>query len=289
MRRTGLGLWALLLLALAACAPKPQPADPALWMVEGPNGETAWLFGTIHALERPVLWRSRLVERALARSDTVVVEIDELDDDTAMAAAFAKLAASPELPPLSSRVDSALRDPLAALLDEGGMTESQFAGTETWAAALMLARVRTREFDSAHGIDRAVIEAAEEKRVVELEGAEAQLGLFDALPEKEQRDLLEAVVRDAGIAASEGTRLAEAWRKGDIAAIEQETRRGMLADPELRQALFTGRNRAWADRVAAMLAGGARPFVAVGAAHLAGPDGLVALLEAKGYRATRVQ
>lgn len=281
--------WGLLLLALAACAPKPQPANPALWIVQGARGEAAWLFGTIHSLDRPALWRSAVVESALAQSDTIVVEIDDVGDDTAMAGAFAKLAGSRGLPPLSSRVSPESRAALDALLDKGGMTESQFAGTETWAAALVLARVGTGRLDSANGIDRAVIEAADGKHLVELEGAEGQLGLFDALPEKEQRDLLEAVVKDAGSIVAESNRLAEAWRNGDMAAIEKETRRGMLADAELRQALFTGRNRAWATQIAAMLGKRVKPFVAVGAAHMAGPDGLVALLEAKGYRVMRIQ
>jgi uncharacterized protein YbaP (TraB family) len=32
-----------------------------------------------------------------------------------------------------------------------------------------------------------------------------------------------------------------------------------------------------------------RPFIAVGAAHLAGPDNLITLLEQRGFRVTRVQ
>jgi uncharacterized protein YbaP (TraB family) len=63
----------------------------------------------------------------------------------------------------------------------------------------------------------------------------------------------------------------------------------MLSDPDLRAALFTGRNRSWSARIAAMLARGEHPFVAVGAAHMAGADGLPAMLAAAGYRVTRVQ
>ncbi|MFT4027335.1 MAG: TraB/GumN family protein, partial [Novosphingobium sp.] len=161
-----------------------------------------------------------------------------------------------------------------------------FGDVETWAAALTLAQALAKDASPANGIDRAVIALAGKRPVVELEGTRGQLGIFDALPETEQRDLLAAVATEPDRA---GDTPAAAWLEGDMTAIERETHRGLLADPELRQALFTGRNLAWADRIAAMLAGGQRPFVAVGGAHMAGSEGLPALLAARGYRVTRLQ
>lgn len=278
----------LLLVALAACSPRPEPAEPALWEIEGTKGEAAWLFGTIHTLPRPAAWRSAAIDDALTQSDRIVVEVADIANDAAMAEVFADLARTPDLPPLSQRVSPRLRKTLAALLDKGGMKENQFATTETWAAALMLARIGDRS-EGAYGIDRAVIEAAGTKPVVELEGAARQLGIFDTLPEQEQRDLLAAVLSDTKNVEAEQARLAATWRQGDMTAIEAETRTGILADPELRQVLFTVRNRDWTAQVIAMLQRGERPFVAVGAAHMAGPEGLPAMLAARGYRVTRVQ
>lgn len=290
MRRPA-GLLIALILALAACAPRPEPAEPALWRVDGPGGERAWLFGTIHALRRPVAWRSAAVDGAFSKADRIVVEVGALSDDTAMARVFAGLATSPGHPPLAERVSPRLRGKLDELLAKAGMSSGQFGSTETWAAALMLARVENRDLDESYGVDRAVIAAAGKarKRLVELEGAEGQLGIFDRLPEREQRDLLDLVVGDSGEVDGESAALADTWRRGDMKAIEKETRQGLLADPELREALFTNRNRAWSERIIAMLQRGNRPFVAVGTAHMAGPDGLPAMLEARGYRVTRLQ
>ena len=106
---------------------------------------------------------------------------------------------------------------------------------------------------------------------------------------RDHDELLDAVV-DEGISLdTESSKLADAWRTGDMQRIEQETRRGMLADPELREMLFTRRNKDWTRQAIDLMEDGSRPFIAVGAAHMAGRDGLPALLEARGYTVTRIQ
>ncbi len=276
-------------LLIAACAPEPDHATPAFWEVTGPGGEKGWLLGTIHSLERPADWRSGIIDEALAESDLILVEISDLGDPGRMTAIFSKLATSEGHPPLSLRVPLELQDQLRSVLDANGLDEDAFASTETWAAALMIAQAEAKGLDSEYGIDRAVLNAAGDKQVGELEGTVGQLSIFDALPEAEQRDLLAAIVKDANSLGSEGPELARAWREGDMAIIERESGRGLLADPELRAALFTGRNERWTERIAAELAGGREPFIAVGAAHMAGPDGLPAMLEALGFKVQRVQ
>ncbi|MCX7863624.1 MAG: TraB/GumN family protein [Novosphingobium sp.] len=283
------GLVLLAALLLAACAPEPLPADPAIWLVEGHSGRKAWLFGTIHGLERPAAWQTPAVRKALTQADTVMVEIAQPDDGSAIAETFESLAHSPGLPPLSQRVQPAMRKPLAEMLKRHRLSENRFSDVETWAAALMMARAELRHAKPAFGIDRAVIAETRGRRLVELEGAAGQLRIFDSLPEGEQRDLLEAVILDANALDGESADLAEAWRKGDMALITRETMRGMLADPELREALLAARNRRWARLVIREMEAGNKPFVAVGAAHLAGSDGLPALLAEQGLKVTRLR
>lgn len=275
----------MLALALTRCAPSPVEADPALWKVEGPNGETAWLFGTIHAADRPIDWRVPRVSEAMADADEIVVEVVDMNESK-LAESFAGLSRTPGLPPLLARVPSADRTTLLARLEDLGFERDAFANVETWAAALTLARATSSDADPAYGIDREVIAAAGPRPVRELEGADAQLRIFDSLPQKEQYDLLVAVLTDP---TENEHALADIWAEGDMRAIARETKRGLLADPELRDALFTQRNQRWVDAIVARMGAGHRPFVAVGAAHLAGPEGLPAMLAAAGYRVNRVR
>lgn len=287
MRRPGfVAALAALALALAGCSPEPQEASPALWRVEGTEGQSGWLFGTIHSAPQPVRWETPAVRSALGQAGAIVVEVGNLSDESGVSRTFADLARSPAQPPLSLRISAPDRPALGALLKKAGYREGDFTAMDTWAAALTLANAGEDQSWARNGIDRAIIAKASGRPVIELEGASQQLGLFDSLPEHEQRDLLTEVVREA---AQPDRDITATWRAGDMAAIEKETRTGLLADPELRAVLFTGRNRRWTVRVAEQVRAGRRPFVAVGAAHMAGPEGLPALLARQGFTVTRIQ
>ena len=276
-------------LALASCH-KPAEVRPALWLVEGPGGQKAWLFGTIHALPQKVDWRSDKVDAALKQSDRLLLEVANIEDDAATAQAFAALAQSPGLPPLDQRVPADLRDELDAALKADRFAPGTLDRYESWAAALMLqnAAMAAGNSDSANGIDRALVRGYD-RPVEEFEGAAAQLAIFDRLPEAAQRALLAAALARPGEERASMRKLEAAWSHGDLATVDAETSADFLSNPQLREALLTQRNDAWLARLVSELRQGAHPFVAVGLAHMAGKDGLPTLLAQRGYRVTRLQ
>ena len=54
-------------------------------------------------------------------------------------------------------------------------------------------------------------------------------------------------------------------------------------EPAIYERLLVARNRNWLPQLEALFNRSGRAFVVVGAAHLIGPDGLIAMLKAKGY------
>jgi uncharacterized protein YbaP (TraB family) len=278
---------AALALALAGCGqPAPHWPDPApaLWEVTGPGRQHGWLFGTIHSLPAGAKWRTPAVDAAFKQSSVLVVEIANLNDATAARATFERLATTPGLPPLSQRVRPEDRPALAAFLEQAGVSDDDFANTETWAAALQLANA-TRKRAPVTGVDGTLI--AEAKRVEGLETFDGQYGVFDKLSAQEQADLLMSQAVD-----SEGQyqdkRVVD-WLTGDVAALDRDSSVGVLGDPELRAALQTGRNEKWIGRIVELLADHEQPFVAVGEGHMFGEESLPDLLKARGYTVRRLQ
>ena len=285
--------WLLLAaMALSACASDPQaeeaPPSPALWEVTAPGGEKGWLFGTAHVLPRGATWRTELFDRALAEIGEILVEIDLRMDNAERAAILGRMSQSPGLPAIEERVAPGKAGALDEMIARHGLSPQDFAQTETWAVALVLSNA-AMPADFVPGADRYILGQAGDRPVVELEGLEAQLGVFDRLPETRQAELLEAIVEEAASGEDRRRAIVEMWRTGDAEALAESTETRLRASPELRQALLVDRNHSWIGPIEAALARGRRPFVAVGAAHMTGADGIVALLEAKGYRIARLQ
>lgn len=284
----------VLCLALAGCSNAPDeeqagpPPNPLLYEIASADGTVeGWMLGTIHALPDGTEWQTPAIEEVAGDADLLVVEIASLDDREALARTYAALAHTPGQPSLDKRLSPDLRPSLADMLDRGGMDADSFGDTETWAAALTLAQIDA-EGDPANGVDRALIRLFPQGKVRELEGAGGQLAIFDALPEADQRAMLAAVVSETASAKARAAQLRKAWLTGDEATLLAASNTGIMTDPELREALLVARNRRWDAAIAAMLAQPPKPLVAVGTAHLIGPDGLATMLRARGYRVTRI-
>ncbi|GAB5347624.1 TraB/GumN family protein [Alteriqipengyuania sp. 357] len=299
---------ALVACLTAACGQPDQQrqgegdaANPLLWEIaradgdgedegEGEGTVEGWLLGTIHALPDGADWRGPAIDRAVAEADVLAVEIADVADPKAMSSVFMALAFSAGQPPLTARVPADQREQLAGLVDETSYRLEDFGHIESWGAALILSQaVRNNNARTSNGIDRALIRDFGRRQVVELEGARAQFEAFDGLSEPAQRAMLTAIVEESEADEAATMRPIKLYLAGDADGLDQLSREGMLGTAEIREALLTRRNAEWVPRIETLLAADARPLVAVGAAHMVGDDGLVALLRAKGYRVTRLR
>lgn len=77
-----------------------------------------------------------------------------------------------------------------------------------------------------------------------------------------------------------------AYRGGDIGYFQRKMQEQLT--PEERDSIFTDRNRAWIPVMEEAVAEGGSPVFAVGAGHMEGEDGLIELLQKRGYTVDRI-
>jgi hypothetical protein len=129
------------------------------------------------------------------------------------------------------------------------------------------------------------------KRSYALETMAEQLAVFDGLPLEDQVEILKSMLAERRRESADIEPLVRAYLARDLAALMHHVQARSVGDDRLQQALLQrlllARNRLMAERVIPRLNEG-NAFIAVGAGHLPGRDGLLMLLHQRGYRVTPV-
>ncbi len=282
----------LLGLTLAACAgaAPTRQAKPAMWKVSDPD-TTIYLFGTVHVLPSDAKWRTKRFDQAVAQADELVLEIADQDDKTAIAQTYARLAASPGLPPVLDRVPADKRARLQALIEKAGLKPEQLNPMETWAVAITIGSSMYRDIGAtpSAGVENTLRGSFGKKPVSGLETTEQQLGYFDKMPEETQRKLLVSMIDDSESAAADFRKMLAAWSSGNTAAIAKTFDDELKKAPEIARVLIDERNANWVEWLKGRMARPGTVLVAVGAGHLAGEGSVVDLLQKQGVKVQRVQ
>ena len=149
-------------------------------------------------------------------------------------------------------------------------------------------------YDPSSGIDQALQKQAEGagKKIKGFETAEEQVHYLADFPQAEQVALLHEELEELPKSVEKTNETVSNWEHGDVAKIAA-TENDELKEkhPNLYKKLLVDRNVAIASKLEGVLKDSAAGtvFVAVGAAHLAGPDSLQKLLEKDGFVAERVE
>jgi len=282
--------FALLLLAGTSVAAAQRFDRGLLWSIAGGGAPVSYVFGTIHLADPRVTQLPPPVARALAGSRNLTVEA-ELDPSSVAAAADRMVFLDGRsLPDVAG---AELYQKAATLTEKLGLPEPAVRMFRPWALALMLS-VPPQDPSAVLDIALARAARAQGKPVHELEGLEEQVAIFDGMPEPDQVLLLRRAVDDYERMPRVTGRLIEAWLARDLAGMRRIAAEATDSGAEvtrlqetLMQRLLTERNVRMAGRMAERLqAGGA--FFAIGALHLEGDRGVLAELERRGWRVTRV-
>jgi len=284
-------LSARLLLCLALLLPAASIARPALWVVKDAD-TTIYLFGTVHLLPTDTDWHYPALDHAVADSRTLYIELT--DDSQANMMALVLRYGLDTAHPLSSLLSESEQQRLRMAANKAGVPGGMQALNvmRPWLAALTLATAPLLKagLDPEHGVDKQLKAqmSGAGKQVLGLETAEQQIRFLADMPKSVELAFLRSTMREVDKGSIELTELIDAWKNGDIATIARLEDEDMRkTEPGLYQKLLVQRNEIWATKIATMLQQPGTVFIAVGAAHLAGPDSVQAQLHKLGVDAVR--
>jgi uncharacterized protein YbaP (TraB family) len=291
-------LWiAAVLVASAAgqCA-AAQANTPLLWEVTS-KSTTVYLLGTIHVGSASMYPLPPAVESAYRRSQVLALEADPGDPTALMMAMGTVMYQAPET--LERNVPPALFQEVREALGAGGLPIELAQSMKPYMVSMTLTMMAAARlgFDVSLGVDLHLVNRARRdgKRIVELESMAFQLAMLDGMPKDTQLAMLESTVRGirSGSLKRDLETMIDAWRTGNPEKLDDAATRELRAMPtrasrELQDALFDRRNQAMADKIVQMLNGSEVVLVGVGAGHLTGGTGLVALLKGRGFAVRRI-
>jgi uncharacterized protein len=273
--------FALLFVAAAA------DARTFAWKVTGKGG-VVYLVGSVHLLSQDFYPLNPALDAAYKDADLLVEEVDlaEMLNPTAQFGLLQR-AMLPSSTPLEKVISPATYALVSKRAGDLGVPVEPFKMLKPWMVALMLVQAEWQKagFDPELGLDKHFYDQAKTdgKATQGLETVDYQISRLDDMPMDQQERLLSESLKDADAERANMSKLVEAWRAGDGAGVERIVLSELKAEPALYQRLLVERNRNWMPKIEALFSRPKHALVIVGAAHLVGPDGLLAMLKAKGY------
>lgn len=310
LRRRGalLAIAALPALLLAACAPRqPYPLPPPsnipfnqgrIWQVEGADIQTSYVFGTMHVDDKKVMELPPAVETAFGAAQVVALEVaGDLDDWDKEA--YRERLKLPEGQTLEDLIGKRSFGILTWHMKRSMMRPKnnikpwvfwQYMGGQSWGFI---------DYDylepSGHEM---VLDAWLEhrakndgKRVAGLETGEEHFDIYDKIPLEQQVDLLKLTLDQYSDNKPHVPKL-KLYLDGELGIFDALWREYLSwLPPETAQTidrrLIVDRNRIMVERMLPLMRDEIA-FVAVGAAHMAGEEGILNLLQQRGYTVTRL-
>lgn len=296
MRTRLIALFLCAALLFSGCAKVPEtPVTPPFFKVtDTESGGCVYLLGTMH-VGKPNTVYPQAVYDALGECETLAVEIDliALDKDKQrMASAMQILECS----------DKSTREMLGedyenirSFFEQKRLYNAVYEQyiPAVWSSTLTSELAAECGLNSELGTDRALLSYAKKNSISihELETVEEQYMLNAGESEALQVYLLKSSVNtDWETQIQQTQELYDAWRRGDLAALErmltEEQPPAELAGDyaDFYCAMYESRQRKIADHIVAELENGKKTFVAVGALHFAAAPDILELLESEGYQ-----
>tara|TARA_B100000676_G_scaffold116622_1_gene116052 strand:+ start:4986 stop:5846 length:861 start_codon:yes stop_codon:yes gene_type:complete len=283
-----------LAVALASGSAKSE-GNALLWALQAPGaGTTSYLLGTMHVSDPRVLDVGGATREALTSSHTAVFEIITNDE---LATTLLSAIVYSDGRNLETVLGPELFNKLKLVAQPYGLVPSVLKLMKPWALFTILSIPPEESFRQARGepaLDGWLQDLARRESVelMALETYEEQLAVFEDTPEDVQMAILRTVVEHKPEIEAQYEVMLQRYLDRDLEALfavatgqENITSEALT---RFNQRILHDRNNVMATRLLPLFHEGGY-FVAIGAAHLAGEDGVLSQMRAEGFVVTPIE
>ncbi|WP_052741702.1 TraB/GumN family protein [Kiloniella litopenaei] len=268
--------------------------DPALWKLTDEDS-VVWLFGTVHAQDPDLQWRTEKIKQAFASADSFYMEAPVADaTPETMVPLLQKYAFNTSGTPFYEQLTPDDRANFVRALNSLGIPEEamkNFDNLRPWFTAVTLAGVQMQAegLNPEAGVDKALWEEAKAagKELGYLETLEQQLRIFGNMTPQEDM----AMFNSSMVQMVEDTDMLDQlftyWKTGQIEKLATLMNASFDGQDRIKTALLDDRNADWSEKIEDIMRGSGTVFIAVGAGHLGGDQSLQWYLERLGYEVVR--
>ena len=285
-------------------APLPTDAAPqgrkfpkcCVWRVTNAKAPF-YLVGSIHALSKKDYPLPKPYDIALKDSNRLIFEFDP----TQHAEFQKKFEAAAKYPPgqdIRSKINPELlawlrKNMFTMIPDARGGNGERFVSFDSqlrykpwWIAQHLVDPRNSSNMSTSHGLDNYLVSRARKmgKEIGGLESVDEHVAVLGGLSDRDSEILLRGALGRSEPGQAEIDRMRKAWRNGDTAALWAGDARSRKEAPWIAARLVDDRNVKWIPRIEAELKSGKPTAIVAGALHFSGPNSVIALLQARGYK-----
>ena len=260
-----------------------------LWEVTGKRAKsTSYIFGTMHLIPKDDFIFPETLKEKVKSTDILVMEIGGLSEQM-KAMQFMMLDSGSMFDYFSKeQLDSIFTYTKKNLGFEEEQMKLAFGKMKPFVLLQLFTKDAFGENPESYEMTLEKIAKANEIEVLGLETIEEQIGFIDNLSQDIQVEMIMDALRSHDKGMKEMRELTDIYLSQDIEKIHSYTVSSDVSSQEFEEDLLNNRNKNWIAPIKKIIKKN-KAFIAVGAAHLGGPNGIIELLKAEGYTLTPIK
>ena len=256
------------------------------------NSSTVYILGSIH-LAKPELYPlDKAIEKAYTQSSVLVVELDPTSAKSMQVIQSSMMTAGmyPQGKSLKSELTPETYKALSSYLTKIGLSLDLMQPMRPWTVMLQISVMEMMRlgYNPELGIDQHFLSKAkrDNKSILEIESAEEQMALLSKEDKEFQDLLLRYTLEEMDEMEPLLNKMFKSWKAGDAKTLASVVDSSLVVDPRLTgiyDDLITKRNYKMTKKIQGYLKTKKDYFVVVGAGHVVGTEGIIKLLQKRGF------